>query len=315
MSRRPTPGRRRLVRLRAVALSRRRQHARGHGPEDSNATGINGNQSDNSATESGAAYVFTRSGTTWSQQAYVKASNTGAMTFRRTDVGRCRRRTWRCRATATRWRSERRRRQQRDRNRRQPGRQLEVRQRRGYVFTPLGHDLEPAGLRQGVQYRHWAEQRRLHFGTAVALSSNGNVLLVGSETGVGRGDRESTATTDFCEWDQRRGVPVHARWLDLEPGPLHQAARRLSRGDQFGHAVAFSSDGSRIVIGAWNGASNATGINGSQNDNSVDVRRRRLRHRAVESRAQSPNDSRAHWSTVIASCGRSALDCDSRERK
>ncbi|MEZ4794538.1 MAG: hypothetical protein R2773_03520, partial [Flavobacteriaceae bacterium] len=46
--------------------------------EDSNATGINGNQSDNSAAEAGAVYVFSRSGTTWSQQAYVKASNTEA---------------------------------------------------------------------------------------------------------------------------------------------------------------------------------------------------------------------------------------------
>ncbi|MBK8824821.1 MAG: FG-GAP repeat protein [Anaerolineales bacterium] len=44
--------------------------------EDSNATGVNGNQADNSATDSGAAYVFTRNGTTWSQQAYLKASNT-----------------------------------------------------------------------------------------------------------------------------------------------------------------------------------------------------------------------------------------------
>jgi hypothetical protein len=45
--------------------------------EDSAATGINGNQADNSMPNSGAVYVFTRSGTTWSQQAYIKASNTG----------------------------------------------------------------------------------------------------------------------------------------------------------------------------------------------------------------------------------------------
>ena len=44
--------------------------------EDSNATGVNGDQSDNSADDSGAAYVFMRSGTTWTQQAYLKASNT-----------------------------------------------------------------------------------------------------------------------------------------------------------------------------------------------------------------------------------------------
>ncbi len=44
--------------------------------EDSVATGINGDQASNSAPDSGAVYAFTRSGTTWSQQAYVKASNT-----------------------------------------------------------------------------------------------------------------------------------------------------------------------------------------------------------------------------------------------
>ncbi len=46
--------------------------------EDSNATGVDGNQGDNSASASGAAYVFTRSGGIWTQQAYLKASNTGA---------------------------------------------------------------------------------------------------------------------------------------------------------------------------------------------------------------------------------------------
>ena len=45
--------------------------------EESAATGINGNQNDNSIPQAGAVYVFTRTGTTWTQQAYVKASNTG----------------------------------------------------------------------------------------------------------------------------------------------------------------------------------------------------------------------------------------------
>ena len=44
--------------------------------EDSNASGIDGDQDDNSATFAGAVYVFTRNGTVWSQQAYLKASNT-----------------------------------------------------------------------------------------------------------------------------------------------------------------------------------------------------------------------------------------------
>ena len=45
------------------------------------ATGINGDQTDNSAFESGAVYVFTRTAGVWSQQAYVKASNTEAEDF------------------------------------------------------------------------------------------------------------------------------------------------------------------------------------------------------------------------------------------
>jgi len=44
--------------------------------ESSGATGVNGNGADNSASQSGAAYVFQREGSTWTQQAYVKAANT-----------------------------------------------------------------------------------------------------------------------------------------------------------------------------------------------------------------------------------------------
>jgi hypothetical protein len=50
----------------------------GANQESSAATGINGNQADNTAAYSGAVYVFSRTGSTWAQQAYIKASNTGA---------------------------------------------------------------------------------------------------------------------------------------------------------------------------------------------------------------------------------------------
>jgi hypothetical protein len=46
--------------------------------ESSAATGVDGNGADTSATGAGAVYVFVRAGTTWTQQAYLKASNTGA---------------------------------------------------------------------------------------------------------------------------------------------------------------------------------------------------------------------------------------------
>jgi len=49
--------------------------------EDSNSSGINGDQTDNSALQSGAVYLYSRSGSSWSQQAYIKASNTEASDY------------------------------------------------------------------------------------------------------------------------------------------------------------------------------------------------------------------------------------------
>ena len=49
--------------------------------EDSAATGIDGSEADNSASDAGAVYVFTRVGNVWTQQAYIKASNTEAADF------------------------------------------------------------------------------------------------------------------------------------------------------------------------------------------------------------------------------------------
>jgi hypothetical protein len=45
--------------------------------EDSAAVGVNGNQADESVLDAGAVYVFGRAGTSWNQQAYIKASRTG----------------------------------------------------------------------------------------------------------------------------------------------------------------------------------------------------------------------------------------------
>ena len=46
--------------------------------ESSSAEGVNSDQSSNAAKSSGAAYLFRRSNSgTWSQSAYMKATNTG----------------------------------------------------------------------------------------------------------------------------------------------------------------------------------------------------------------------------------------------
>src|SRR5258707_385329 len=66
-----------------VTIARRmpalRMFWRAVGPtESSSAVGVNGNENDNSAPIAGAAYAFVRNGTNWTQQAYLKASNTEA---------------------------------------------------------------------------------------------------------------------------------------------------------------------------------------------------------------------------------------------
>ncbi|MDF1799220.1 MAG: FG-GAP repeat protein [Planctomycetota bacterium] len=49
--------------------------------EESAATGIDGDQSDNSMPAAGAAYVFVDDGVSWSQEAYLKASNTAGSCY------------------------------------------------------------------------------------------------------------------------------------------------------------------------------------------------------------------------------------------
>jgi trimeric autotransporter adhesin len=44
--------------------------------DSSQAKGINGDQEDHSLEQAGAAYLFTRSGNTWTQKSYIKAPNT-----------------------------------------------------------------------------------------------------------------------------------------------------------------------------------------------------------------------------------------------
>ena len=49
--------------------------------EDSGATGVGGDQGDDGLPDSGAVYLFIRSGTVWSQQDYIKAAVTDSGDF------------------------------------------------------------------------------------------------------------------------------------------------------------------------------------------------------------------------------------------
>jgi len=160
--------------------------------EDSNATGINGNQSNGDAENAGAVYVFTRARGVWTQQAYVKASNTGS------------------------------------------------------------------------------DHR---FGNGVALSADGATLAVsapgeGSEaTGID-GDQTNTGATNagaVYVFTRNQGTWAQQAYVKASnTGPADAFG-----GSVFGNSVALSADGTTLAIGAPFEGSNATGVGGDQSDDTA----------------------------------------------
>lgn len=215
--------------------------------EDSSATGINGDQANNSATDAGAVYVFTRSGTAWSQQAYIKASNTGggdrfgqsvAISGDTLVVGA----------------------------------EFEDSSATGINGDQANNSAGDAGavyvfVRSGTG---WSQQAYLkasnaeagdRFGRSVAIS--GNTLVVGAfdeDSGV-NGDQGNNSTQgagavyvftrNGTEWSQQ----------------AYLKASNADEKDRFGRIVAIS--GETLVVGATLEDSSATGINGDQHSNSA----------------------------------------------
>ncbi len=238
--------------------------------EDSNSRGINGDQSDNSAPEAGAVYVFHHDGTGWRQQAYIKASNTEA------NPSKAQVRDWFGIAVAL---SE-------DGNTLAVGASGE-----GSSATGINGDQnDNSSIWAGAAYlfrydgTDWNQQayikasntepdpsitlERDRFGSAVALSADGNTLAVGAiheesgATGVNGDQTDNSASAagavyvfrfDGTDWNQQAYIK----------------ASNTEAGDLFGEHVDLSSDGNTLAVGATRESSNATGINADQNNNTA----------------------------------------------
>jgi len=229
--------------------------------EDSSATGANGNQVDNSATDSGAVYVFTRTGTTWSQQAYIKASNTGAgdrFGWKVALAGD----TLAVSAIDEDSNSTGINGNQADNSTAQSG--------AVYVFTRTGTT--------------WNQQAYIKasnpdmldvFGIGLALDGDGNTLAVGAvgedslATGID-GNQGNAVPPDELDLYLAGAVYTFTRSNGFWTQEAYIKASNTGRTqDAFGHAVALSGDGNTLAVGAPNEESNATGVNGNQADNSV----------------------------------------------
>ncbi len=220
-------------------------------PESSNATAVNGNQANNSATSAGAAYVFVRSGTTWSQEAYLKASNTGSNDRFSSSLGMSG-------DTIV------------------AGAHLEDSSATGVNGNQASNSLFNAGaayvfVRSGTT---WSQQAYLkasnpdlsdEFGTAVAVS--GDVIVVSapnedsSATGV-NGDPSNNATTESGA--AYVFVRSGTTWSQL----AYLKASNTGTIDLFGDDFVGVS-GDLVIVGARGEDSNATGVNGDGSDDSV----------------------------------------------
>ena len=227
--------------------------------EDSSATGVDGSQSDNSVTEAGAVYVFTRDGGgTWAQQAYVKASNTGLVNqfgFSLAFAG--------------------------DGNTLAVGANREGSNAIGVNGAQSNNSAPVSGAvyvfaRSGST---WSQQAYVkasnteandQFGTRVALSTDGNTLAVSAvgedsnATGVGGTQPDNTASNAGA-------VYVFVRSGGTWSQQSYVKAANTEANDAFGRSVALSADGDLLAVGATGEASNATGLGGNRNDNSVNA--------------------------------------------
>ncbi len=225
--------------------------------EGSNAGGVNGNQHDNSAEGSGAVYVFDRSGDLWSQQAYIKASNTDSGDFFGDAVS----------LSA-------------DGNTLAVGADGEDSSATGVN----GNQSDNLALGSGAVYVFvrngdiWSQQEYLKasntepeddFGGSVSLSANGNTLAVGAwlerslATGV-NGDQN-----DNSAWESAGAAYVFTRSGNGWSQKAYIKASNTDVADFFAGSVTLSGDGTTLAVGASSEWSNATGVNGNQNDNSV----------------------------------------------
>ena len=225
----------------------------GASSEDSIATGVNGDESDNSMTRAGAVYMFSRdAGGNWTQQAYLKASNPDAEDWFGESVALS-------------------------------GDTLAISARGedSHATGVNGDESDNSASGSGAVYvlfrdagGNWTQQAYLkasntgagdYFGTGVALS--GDTVAIGPDTensnatGVNGDESDNSASGAGAAYVFSRDAG--GNWTQQ----AYLKASNTGAGDYFGTGVALSGD--TVAIGARYEDSVSTGINGNQADNSA----------------------------------------------
>jgi hypothetical protein len=223
--------------------------------ENSNARGIDGDQSDDTASSAGAVYVFSRdAGQIWSQQAYVKGSNTDA----RDEFG--------------------------------SGLSLSA-DGNTLAVGAFGEDSRATGVggdqndnlasHAGAAYvftraaGQWSQQAYVKssladpddaFGFSLALSGDGNTLAVSAPGEASRSKGVGGVQSDNNAPDAGAAY-VFTRTAGVWSQQAYVKASNTETLDRFGFALALSADGSTLAVGAFLEDGNAQGIDGDQANN------------------------------------------------
>ncbi len=221
--------------------------------EASNATGIGGDQTDNSATGAGAVYTFELVGTTWSQRDYIKPSNTSiyGLLF---------------------------------------GRDLKFSADGNTLAVAAPFESSNALMINGDQTDHsnpgrgaiyvflktpsaWTQSAYIKatsagsLGSTMALSADGSVLAAGA------GDSSASAGIDGNAFDTSLpgsgAVFVFRKSAGAWSQQTYIKSSNPDAFDVFGKALALSADGNTLVVGAYCESSRSVGIGGDPTDNSA----------------------------------------------
>lgn len=247
----------------------------GAGGEDSAATGINGNEADNSVCQTlgeggrcgdaGAVYVYTRTGTTWTKQAYIKASNTDpedlfSVVSLSGDGNTLVVTTTAEQSSATGING--------DQTSNSSISMLGCCAGAAYVFTRTADT--------------WSQQAYIkasntnggdQFGTDSDLSFDGSTLAISARleksSAIGINGDETLNDSVDASGTGSGAVYIFTRNITTWSQQAYIKASNTDGGDTFGRSLSISNDGNTLAVGATGESSSATGINGDQNDNSA----------------------------------------------
>jgi len=224
--------------------------------EDGGQPGVNADSSDNSARTAGAVYVFSRSGETWTESAYIKPSNPDVQDYfgysvslsgdgRRLAVGSY------------------------DEDGSLAGTNTEQDNEIPGTGAVYIFDLDGTSWQQTAYLKALNSERGDSLGVSVAISNDGRTL-VGTALDE---DGMTTGVNDIPGPDGEVNLSTGAVYVwvydDTWSQQAYIKASNTDRDDVFGARLALSGDGTTLAVGAQLEDSAARGANGSQEDNSA----------------------------------------------